>query len=115
MSNLKCPVCQSTDIDTFRDNPDDHGMCWETYHRCKNCGRIVRNYNWETLTETEKLTAENQRLTAEIERLKATLNKIEMHCKGEIECGSMWSRCAYEMILEIIKATSQESSEGEDE
>lgn len=71
--DLKCPMCQSTDIETYKDNPDDKGMCWYTYYECRKCGRTCRDYDWLKLTYYEKETIKNKMLTAEVERLKADL------------------------------------------
>lgn len=76
--DLKCPMCQSTDIETYKDNPDDKGMCWYTYHECRKCGRTCRDYDWLKLTDYEKETIKTKMLTAEVELLKAEIKRIKM-------------------------------------
>ena len=78
---LKCPMCQSTDIETYKDNPDDKGMCWHTYHECRKCGRTCRDYDWLKLTDYEKETIKTKMLTAEVERLKAELENAQQILK----------------------------------
>lgn len=72
-----CPMCGSTDIDTYSYNADDHGMCWETFHKCKKCGRTARDYCWGDLTKEELLTVENRQLKAEVEKLKAENERLK--------------------------------------
>lgn len=76
---IPCPMCESTDIDTYSYNADDHGMCWETYYKCKKCGRTALDYCWRELTKEEYLTVENRQLKAENEKLKCTLEKVKNH------------------------------------
>lgn len=74
---LKCPMCQSTDVGTYKDNPDDKGMCWHTYYECRKCGRTCRDYDWLKLTDYEKETIKTKMLTAEVERMKADNERLK--------------------------------------
>ena len=76
-----CPMCESTDIATYSYNADDHGMSWETYHKCKKCGRTASDYCWGDLTKEERLTVENRQLKAEVDKLKAEVERL----KNELE------------------------------
>ena len=107
---LKCPMCKSTDIETYKDNPDDKGMCWHTYYECRKCGRTCRDYDWLKLTDYEIETIKTKMLTAEIERLKAevtryrrALHNLKEDCQKRLhwENNSLEKNFLHEVITHI--------------
>lgn len=58
MTEIKCPVCGSSDITTERNSNDDHGLRWSRDYICKNCHRRASVRGWFKLTlEEEKQKA----------------------------------------------------------
>lgn len=104
--DLKCPMCQSTDIETYKDNPDDKGMCWDTYHECRKCGRTCRDYDWLKLTDYEKETIKTKMLTAEVERMKADLEMQKNLTEEAFKEADKWQKMFYNLIEKQAKVST---------
>lgn len=111
---LKCPMCQSTDIETYKDNPDDKGMCWHTYYECRKCGRTCRDYDWLKLTDYEKETIKTKMLTAEVERLKSELEIQKNLTRQSCFCAEeayketeKWKKMFYDLFDKQAKCSTQ--------
>lgn len=74
---IKCPLCYSAEIAVETFNPDDHGLKYYTYYKCRNCGRETEAEKWEVLSKTDLLIIDNRFLTEEVERLKAEATELQ--------------------------------------
>lgn len=92
----KCPACGFVGVDVERYCNDDHGIHWETFYKCKKCGRKTTNTQWsvyEPPTVFEKITASPEVLAIELVYMveyvngfitvrKWTSNLIEFECEN---------------------------------
>ena len=42
----QCPACGFVGVDIEQWCNDDHGICWETFYKCKKCGRKTKDKQW---------------------------------------------------------------------
>lgn len=42
----QCPACGFIGVDIEQCCNDDHGLYWETFYKCKNCGRKTKDTQW---------------------------------------------------------------------
>jgi hypothetical protein len=57
-NETQCPDCGFVGVDINRWFNDDHGLYWETFYTCKNCGRRTKDKQWyvhKNLTNGEKI------------------------------------------------------------
>ena len=73
---LACPYCGSENIENNRYNPDDHGMCWEDYWTCKDCGKKGFEPRNGKITNGDRIRAMSD------EELAPLLTPRVMFCNG---------------------------------